>query len=78
MGAGNDLRNGITMLQVALWREYRDVRTEYHDDYRYTTHVLCKRCGKGWSGDVLNHPEHHARWCPLSWVPECDGSAAGH
>lgn len=68
--AGHDLKNGIAMLQTALWREYRDTRVEHHDDHRYTTHVACRRCGGSWSGDTLNRPEHHGSWCPLSWVPE--------
>jgi hypothetical protein len=68
--SGRDLKNGITMLQVALWSEYRDARLEHHDDLSYTTHVTCKRCAAAWQGDSLSQPERHATWCPLSWAPE--------
>lgn len=73
--AGTDLKNGIVMLQTALWREYRETRLEHHDDLSYTTHVACKRCGAAWSGDVLSHPERHERWCPLSWQPDLEAAA---
>jgi hypothetical protein len=65
-----DLKNGILMLQTALWREYQDVRIEHHDDHRYTTHAACKRCGASWSGDSLTQPDRHERWCPLAWTPD--------
>lgn len=73
--ASTDLKNGIAMLQNALWREYREVRVEHHDDHRYTTHAACTRCVASWTGDALSSPERHESWCPLAWSPELPSEA---
>ena len=71
-----DLKNGIAMLQTALWSAYRDARVEHHEDLSYTTHVTCKRCGESWDGDSLSRPERHAKWCPLAWSPKISDPSA--
>ena len=74
--AGSDIKNGIAMLQNALWREYRDARLVPGVEHRQVASITCGNCGASWENDPLTRPEHHRSGCALTWKPEIPDRSA--